>query len=282
MMGFFVIMFAMNAQPKGGNAGGGGEQSEGVAPQPDMIDFAIAVRKAFHNEVDMSSDDPQDQLLIQRILQSQHGGAGESKDEGTRGKDQNVQSVRQSDHFGRGTSVLFPPRSAAISEAAGRSLAELAKQLRGQATVVEVRGHVGASENYGEPAEAMTLAADRALAAANRLAAGGIDWWRIRVVAAGSGERVEPFPEDAAADAKNARVEVRVLDEIAAPREPGKAGEGEDARKPGIRIDLDAPKDGKDSKDSKDAGGAAAPAAATVGSASGSRDAPAGGRTRAP
>ena len=127
----------------------------------------------------------------------------------------------------------------------------------------------------------MTLAADRSLAAANRLAAGGIDWWRIRVVAAGSGERVEPFPEDAAADAKNARVEVRVLDEIAAPREPAKSGESGDARKPGIRIDLDAPKGGQDS------GGAAAPAGAgsggaAVGSASGARDAPSGGRTRAP
>ena len=43
---------------------------------------------------------------------------------------------------------------------------------------------------------------------------------RIRVSAAGSGERVEQFPTDRAADAKNARVEVRVLDEIAAPREP--------------------------------------------------------------
>ena len=222
MMGFFVIMFAMNLQPKGGNAGGGGEQSDGVAAQPDMIDFAIAVRKAFHNDVDVTSNDPRDQLLIQRILASQHGGAGESKDEGTKGKDQNVQSVRQSDHFGRGTSVLFPARSAAVSEAAGKTLAELAKQLRGQSTVIEVRGHVGAGEAYGDPEAAMTLASDRALAAARRLAAGGIDWWRIRIVGAGSGERVEPFPEDAAADAKNARVEVRVLDEVAAPREPAK------------------------------------------------------------
>jgi hypothetical protein len=68
MMGFFVIMFALNSQPKGGNAGGGGEQSEGVANEPDIIDFAIAVRRAFHNEVDLSSTDPKDQLLIQRIL----------------------------------------------------------------------------------------------------------------------------------------------------------------------------------------------------------------------
>jgi flagellar motor protein MotB len=242
MMGFFVIMFAMNIQPKGGNAGGGGEQSDGVAAQPDMIDFAIAVRKAFHNDVDVTSNDPRDQLLIQRILASQHGGAGESKDEGTKGKDQNVQSVRQSDHFGRGTSVLFAPRTASVSEAAGKTLAELAKQLRGQATVIEVRGHVGVSEAYGDPEAAMTLASDRALAAARRLAAGGIDWWRLRVVAAGSGERVEPNPDDAAADAKNARVEVRVLDEIASPREntkrsvEGVAGTGT----------LGAPEGGKD------------------------------------
>ena len=222
MMGFFVIMFAMNIQPKGGNAGGGGEQSDGVAAQPDMIDFAIAVRKAFHNDVDVTSDDPRDTMLIQRILASQHGGAGESKDEGTKGKDKNVQSVRQSDYFGRGTSVLFAPRTASVSEAAGKTLAEISKQLRGQSTVIEVRGHVGASEAYGDPEAAMTLASDRALAAARRLAAGGIDWWRIRIVGAGSGERVEPFPQDAAADAKNSRVEVRVLDEVAAPREPAK------------------------------------------------------------
>jgi flagellar motor protein MotB len=66
----------------------------------------------------------------------------------------------------------------------------------------------------------MTLSIDRALAAAKRLAAGGIDWWRIRVEAAGSGERVEAAPMNAASDARNARVEVRVLDEIAAPRGP--------------------------------------------------------------
>ncbi|MFZ9914990.1 MAG: flagellar motor protein MotB, partial [Phycisphaerales bacterium] len=222
MMGFFVIMFAMNAQPKGGNAGGGGEQSEGVANQPDMIDFAIAVRKAFHNEVDLTSTDPKDQLLIQRIMSERYQGSGESKDEGTKGKDRNVQSVRPSDHFGRGTSVAFLPHSGALTDAAARSLDDLSKQLRGQSTVGEVRGHVGAAEKYGAPDQAMTLATDRALAAAKRLAAGGVDWWRIRVVAAGSGERVEPFPTDAAADARNARVEIRVLDEVAAPREPSK------------------------------------------------------------
>ena len=31
LMGFFVILFALNVQPKSGNAGGGGEESEGAA-----------------------------------------------------------------------------------------------------------------------------------------------------------------------------------------------------------------------------------------------------------
>ncbi|MFM7261188.1 MAG: flagellar motor protein MotB [bacterium] len=220
MMGFFVILFALNAQPKGGNAGGGGEQSEGVANEPDMIDFAIAVRRAFHNDVDLSSTDPKDQLLIQRILSERYKGAGESKDEGTKGADRNVQSVRPSDHYGQGTSVVFTPKSAALSDEALQALDDLARRFKGQSTVIEVRGHVGVAENYGSPEDAMTLSIDRALAAAKRLAAGGIEWWRLRVEAAGSGERVEAAPMSAEADARNARVEIRVLDEIAAPRGP--------------------------------------------------------------
>ena len=227
MMGFFVILFALNAQPKGGNAGGGGEQSEGVANEPDIVDFAIAVRREFHNDVDLSSTDPRDQLLIQRILAERYKGAGEAREPGTKGREKDVQSVRPSDHFGRGSMVPFARGSALVSEAAAKSLDELAALYRGQSTVIEVRGHVGASERNESPEDAMLLATDRALAAAKRLAAGGIEWWRLRVVAAGSGERVEAMPEDAAADARNARVEIRVLDEIAAPRAPQRAMAGE-------------------------------------------------------
>ncbi len=220
MMGFFVIMFAMNVQPKGGNAGGGGEQSEGVANEPDIIDFAIAVRRAFHNDVDLSSTDPKDQLLIQRILSERYKGAGDSKDEGTKGADRNVQSVRPADHYGQGTSVVFPAKSATLSEEAMQALDDLARRYKGQSTVIEVRGHVGVAENYDRPEAAMVLSIERALAAAKRLAGGGIEWWRLRVEAAGSGERVESAPMSAEADARNSRVEIRVLDEIAAPRGP--------------------------------------------------------------
>ncbi len=220
MMGFFVILFALNVQPKGGNAGGGGEESEGVAAQPDMIDFAIAVRKAFHNDVEITSTDPKDAALVQRLLLQQKNGAGESKDEGTKGKDQNVRSVRPADTFGRGTSVEFPPLSPTLDQQGMTSITDIARNLKGQSTVVEIRGHVGAAEKFGSPEQAMELSMERAMCAAKAIAASGVDWWRIRISAAGSGERVEQFPTDRAADAKNARVEVRVLDEIAAPREP--------------------------------------------------------------
>lgn len=221
MMGFFVILFALNAQPKGGNPGGGGEEHEGVANEPDLVDFAIAVRRAFHNDVDLSSTDPADQVLIQRILSERAKGAGESSDEGTKGADRNVQSVRPSDRYGQGTHVVFARKSAELAPAAGETLDELARQLKGQSTVIEVRGHVGVGESYGDPERGMELSIDRALAAAKRLAAGGVDWWRLRIEAAGSNERIEPTPVDQAGDARNARVEVRVLDELAAPHGGG-------------------------------------------------------------
>jgi outer membrane protein OmpA-like peptidoglycan-associated protein len=219
MMGFFVILFAMNVQPKGGNPGGGGEQSEGVAQELNMVDLAIAVRRAFNNDVNLDSTDPKDQPLIERIKQLEKHGAGTSRDEGTEGKDRNVQSVRPGERFGRGTSVAFASGSSELTKSARTAIDELAKKLDGQTPIVEVYGHVGAHEAVGEPAKAMELSVERAMVVATRLAAGGLDFWRIRIRGAGDGDRVEPFPTGAAGDARNQRVEIRVLDEAAPPKE---------------------------------------------------------------
>jgi flagellar motor protein MotB len=219
MMGFFVILFAMNVQPKGGNPGGGGEQSEGVAQELNMVDLAIAVRRAFNNDVSLDSTDPKDQPLIERIKQLEKHGAGTSRDEGTEGKDRNVQSVRPGERFGRGTSVAFASGSTELTKSARTAIDELAKKLDGQTPIVEVYGHVGAHEAVGDPEKAMQLSVERAMVVAKRLAAGGLDFWRIRVRGAGDGDRVEPFPTGAAGDARNQRVEIRVLDEAAPPKE---------------------------------------------------------------
>jgi hypothetical protein len=234
MMGFFVILFALNVQPKGGNAGGGGDQAEGVANQPDLIDFAIAVRRAFNNEVDINSTDPRDAALVQRLLEYQRQGAGESRDDGTRGKDRNVQSVRPRDFYGKGTMISFGHRATMLDPDASRVVQEFAGKHRGRNNVIEIRGHASAAEAFRKPEEAMTLAYDRAMNSARALAASGIDWWRLRVTACGDHERVEAYPGDAEADARNARVEILVTDEVAPPQAPtrptgnwpGRGGDG--------------------------------------------------------
>lgn len=230
MMGFFVILFALNVQPKGGNAGGGGDQAEGVANEPDLIDFAIAVRRAFNNEVDINSTDPRDAALVQRLLEHQRQGAGESRDDGTRGKDRNVQSVRPSDFYGKGTMISFGHRATMLDPDAARVIQDFSEKHRGRNSVIEIRGHASSAEAFRRPEEAMTLAYDRAMNAARALAAAGIDWWRLRVTACGDHERVEAFPGDAEADARNARVEILVTDEVAPPQAPTRPSEPDAAR----------------------------------------------------
>ncbi len=218
MMGFFVIMFALNVQPKGGNAGGGGEQAEGVANEPDFVDFAIAVRRAFHTLDNLDPNDPSDRKLLERMEQAQ--GAGDSRDEGTKGKDRDVKSVRDSNYYGKGTVVTFSHRSTQLDEDATRVLAEFAAKNRGRNNVLEVRGHASQAEAFRKPEEAMAIAYDRAMAAARALAASGIDWWRLRIEVCGDHDRVAANPNTADADAQNARVEITVSNEIAPPQVP--------------------------------------------------------------
>src|SRR5436190_2087186 len=57
MMGFFVILLAMNLKKP--TAGGiGGEGQNGGPPSEQMIDFVIAMRQSFHTPFDLNSDEP--------------------------------------------------------------------------------------------------------------------------------------------------------------------------------------------------------------------------------
>ncbi len=221
MMGFFVILFALNFKPKTAEAAPGApvEDGEQPAPTPDMIDFAIAVRKAFNNEVDMASTDPKDRPLIDRIL-SRQAGAGEARDDGVKGREMEVRSIRPTPRFGTGVSVAFGERSAALSAEDERMLAELARGLRGLQSVIEVRGHASAAESFRTPEAAMKLSFDRAFAVAGVLAREGVDWRRLRLASEGDHDRAAPFPRDPSEDRTNARAEVLVLDEVAADSVP--------------------------------------------------------------
>src|SRR5689334_21425744 len=58
MMGFFVILLAMNMKsPVAAHTGVGSPEKEGGVPESQMLDFVIAMRDAF-NPIDLNSDNP--------------------------------------------------------------------------------------------------------------------------------------------------------------------------------------------------------------------------------
>src|ERR1051325_10394638 len=62
MMGFFVILLAMNMAHK--TVGGGGKRGSGGGA--DDIDFVLAIRQAF-NPIDMTSENPTEAPLRKRL-----------------------------------------------------------------------------------------------------------------------------------------------------------------------------------------------------------------------
>lgn len=227
MMGFFVILFALNFTPKKAAAQSQSpDDGEEQQPTPDMIDFAIAVRKAFNNEVDLASTDPKDRPLIERIL-AREAGDGEARDDGVEGQEREVRTVRPAPRFGTGTCVQFAERSSRLTPEEEQSLAKLAESLRGLQSVVEVRGHASAAEAFREPEQAMKLAFDRAFAVAEVLAREGVQWRRLRVTSEGDHDRVNAFPREPGEDRRNARAEVLVLDQVAGDAVPSRPASDE-------------------------------------------------------
>lgn len=214
MMGFFVILFALNNNPSGRQPGGNAPDQSGGAEKPkeDMLDFAIAVREAFNNPVNVQSTDPRDAPLIARLRQ--RAGKGEAHDQGVEGKEQDVQSIRPSDYRALSGSVPFAEHSAELLDSSKTTIAQIARKVRGLRLIVEVRGHVSSVEAARGPENAMKLSADRAQIVARALAAEGVAWWQLRLVVCADHDRLEAHPNNRAADKANARVEVILTDEV--------------------------------------------------------------------
>ncbi len=212
LMGFFVILFALNVQPKGGNAGGGGDEAEGVATQPQEIDpeFIEAVRRAFHNP--LNPDNPEDAELLDQIDMR---GAGNANSEGVVGAERDVRSPRDIDYFGEAVDVPFDRHGLDVPESSAPLIREFALRNQGRQNVIEIRGHADEVEAFKDPVKAMRIALDRATDVAERLANAGIEWGRIRITASGT---TEPRRSGRGGDinpGENARVELLVRRESA-------------------------------------------------------------------
>lgn len=235
LMGFFVILLAMNLKVQTHGGIGGSEKNAAGSPLstelPDaqsasesMLDLSIAIREAFNNPVNLSSNDPRDQVLIRRLFQ--RAGVSRIPQSGPKGREHDMEAVRPTDYQAPFGTVLFARDSAELTERAGKRIAEIAARARGRTLVVEVRGHVSAAEAFHRAEQSMKLSFDRALAVAEVLAQNGVDWWQIRLLACGDHERVSAFPGSQHEDAVNSRVEVVVTDQVvpeAVPTQPDEA-----------------------------------------------------------
>jgi flagellar motor protein MotB len=210
MMGFFVILLAMNMKPvvQAAAAAVKGETSDDSTKaqqvQNDLLDFAIGVREAFNNPV--REDNPNDALLMRRIREKR--AEAESKTPGQKGSERDVKSIRPADYYGMGGTIGFEAGADELSPSAREELADLLTHRRGSRNVIEVRGHCSAAEVFGRTDRGMELSTRRAMTVARALAEAGIAWEQIRVIGCADNERVAQKTYDQLGHRANQRVEV--------------------------------------------------------------------------
>lgn len=213
MMGFFVILLAMNMKPA--SAGGATESGDGqpsAANQAEMLDFAIALREAFNNPVDAENPSPGDLALARRIRERETEKLARSP--GQKGYENEVRSITQSKNYSNGGIVHFPRGSAEMDDLGRREFTELAKHRKGMLrNVVVVRGHVSAAEAYGSADRGMRLSYERAHAVAAALVEAGLSWDQLRVAACGASSRAVQASYDELGHSANQRVEVIETDD---------------------------------------------------------------------
>lgn len=206
MMGFFVVMLAMNMKASTGGAGSSPDKGDGTATDR-AVDLAIAVREAFNNPVNPESRDPNDLLLIQR-LQKRVVGESPADMVGIEGSEKDVQSVRPNQYFGQGGTVYFDQNSSTLNESGRGTVAEIVRLFRGVRCILDVRGHVSSAESIGKEDRGMSLSYARAVAVAAALHESGIGWEQIRLIACCDQDRVTAMAHDQAGHQSNQRVEV--------------------------------------------------------------------------
>ncbi|MFZ4576199.1 MAG: OmpA/MotB family protein, partial [Phycisphaerales bacterium] len=205
MMGFFVILLAMNMGPKGSSVNNTGEPGESTDQAAREADFVIGIRDAFNNKIDPNGDKPEEAVYRKRIKERAGGPATE---EGPQGNAPALQAIRPSDYNRVTCSVPFDEGDATLSASGHELVAQAARKMRDQKWIIEVRGHVSPFESMRNVKKAMQLSHDRSMSVAFALVEGGVKWENIRIVACGDSDRLVPRTFDREMDRSNRRVEV--------------------------------------------------------------------------
>lgn len=217
LMGFFVILLAMNMKEK--NAGGiGGKDKYGEASESAaMMDFIISMREAFHSPIDPMGSKPEEAALRERL--KERAQRKESNETGPRGKKPEQQAIMPTGYSNVNATFPFETNSAALPPSQAEIVAEVAKRLRGKKWIIEVRGHVSAAEAVAGIGPAMELSHTRAMAVGVALVEKGLSWSQLRLVACGDSDRRVATAYDDAGHRSNQRVELVVTNETA-PDDP--------------------------------------------------------------
>jgi outer membrane protein OmpA-like peptidoglycan-associated protein len=236
LMGFFVILLAMNMGPKASPVQGGVKDANGGGG-PDMaMETIISIREAFKN-AHFDPNDPDDAKIIKYM--NDRANAGTANEEGISGSHQNVEAIRTSDYKNVTGRIPFDDRSAVLSALGREKVLEVAGKLRDQRWIIEVRGHVAPFEEMRDVQRGWRLSNERAQAVGAALIEAGLRPENLRLVACGSYDRVVTRTYDQEQDRQNQRVEIIVTTEVV-PQDPY-AGPGEKAKDEKTPGEKEAP-----------------------------------------
>jgi outer membrane protein OmpA-like peptidoglycan-associated protein len=254
MMGFFVILLAMNMGPKGSHAAPP-EPSSYTGPEtPDMVDFVISIREAFGNPINPNGTNPEEEVFRKRIIERT---GGEGTDIAPKGRHQETQASRPSDYRQITAVIPFDDNSTTLSPSGREIIIDTAKHIRDQGWVIEVRGHVSQFEAKRALQTGMKLSFDRGLVVTQALVEGGVKRENLRVVACADHDQIVSKTFERESAKTNSRVEIVVTNETVQPDAFATRGKGETGGEKAVPADTPAnskPESGKSESPEKKPG----------------------------
>jgi flagellar motor protein MotB len=220
LMGFFVILLAMNMnKPKAAHGLGGAENKD------ELNELIYGIRQAFNSLPSLESKDPKDGPLVDYM--KRRSSRGETSSDGAPGLATTQQAIRPSDFNNVTASFPFDVNATTLAESGKQLARDVAGRLRGQAYVIEVRGHVSAVEAAAGQEAALRLSFQRATAVANALAENGVRWSNLRLAACSDHDRKSAIAYDAAGHRTNQRAEIVITNETVSADPHVKEGGGQ-------------------------------------------------------
>ena len=209
IMGFFVILFALNMTPPAKAGAEGDSDGEGGAMVhfDRWAEFVWNTRAAFGNPIDLDTTDPELRKVVDWYYSN---GPGRALDEGEPGDKEEIHSPRDTGEHSLMIDLKFAHDSEHLTDEGMERIQRLARQVRGLPMIIEVHGHASRGEAGNDTEAGLELSFERAMAVSRALAADGVNWRRIEIVAAGDNEPFTDHPSNSIEDAPNRRVEIRV------------------------------------------------------------------------